>query len=97
MKSHVSSILDGIADPDKLAIDFSSADLISGSVKDKVLNTPSLSRYEKASNLLDDVLRTLKVFKEPQKLISFCDILSRQDNPALKHIAEQILQICRQY
>ena len=68
-----------------------SADLISCHVADSVLNTPGLSRYDKTSRLLEDFQRLVKVSNDIQKLFSFCTILNKQDNPALKLIADEVL------
>ena len=91
LKAHLSKILDAVTEPDRLANDLSSADLISGHVADSVLNTPTLSRYDKASRLLEEFQRLLKVSNDIQKLDSFCTVLNKQDNPVLKPIANEIL------
>ena len=54
-------ILDAVTDPDRLVNDLSSVDLISGPVADTVWNTPSLSRYDKDSTLLEEFQHLLKV------------------------------------
>ena len=54
-------ILDAVTDPDRLVNDLSSVDLISGPVADTVWNTPSLSRYDKDSRLLEEFQHLLKV------------------------------------
>ena len=81
LKAHLSKILDAVTEPDRLANDLSSVDLISGPVTDSVLNTPGLSRYDKASKLLEEFQCLLKLSNDIQKLVSFCDILKKQDNP----------------
>ena len=65
---YLSKILDAITHPDRLANDLSYVDLISSPVGDSVLNTPSLSRYDKASGLLEEFQHLLKVFNNIQKL-----------------------------
>ena len=64
--AHLSKILDAVTEPDRLANDLSSADLISGHVAESVLTTPSLSRYDKASRLLEEFQRLLKVSNDIQ-------------------------------
>ena len=91
LKAHLSKILDAVTEPDRLANDRPSVDLISGHVADFVLNTPSLSRKDKASRLLEEFQRLLRVSNDIQKLISFCDILNKQDNPVLTLVANEIL------
>ena len=73
LKAYLSKILDAVTEPDRLANDLSPVDLISGHVADSVLNTPSLSQYDKASRLLEEFQRLLKVSNDIQKLVSFCD------------------------
>ena len=91
LRAYLSKILDAVTEPDRLANDLSSVDLISGPVANSVLSTPSLSRYDKASRLLEEFQRLLKVSNDIQKLVSFCDILNKQDNPVLKLVANEIL------
>ena len=63
LKKHTSELLAIISDPDKLAVDMWSADLLPDPVKENVLTTIGLSRFQKSSKLLDEVYRSLKVFK----------------------------------
>ena len=86
----MSEMLGVISDTEKLANDLSSADLITYQVKDDVITT-NLSRYQKASKLLNEVERSLRVFNKPEKLISYCDALTRQENPDLIRIAQHML------
>ena len=79
-----------ISDSDSLANDLSSADLIPYSVKDEVITT-NRSRYQKASKLVNEFERSLRVSNKREMLISFCEVLKKQENPALKRIAEDIL------
>ena len=79
-----------ISDTERLANDLSSVDLISYQVKDEVITT-TLSRYERASILLNEIERSLRVFNEPEILISCCEVLKKQENPALTVIAEDML------
>ena len=61
LKRHFSEILDLLSDPNRLANDLWGVDLISNVVKDNIISTPSVPRYEKASKLLNEVQRSLKV------------------------------------
>ena len=92
LKKHTSEILDIICDPDKLAIDLWSADLIPDLVKENVLTTLGLSRFQKASKLLDEVYICLKFFKRSDILIKFCEVLKIQRNTGLTRIADEMLK-----
>ena len=92
LKKHVSELLGIISDPDKLAVDLWSADLIPDSVKDNVLNTVGLSRFQKANKLVDEVYRSLKVFNSPDILVKFCDVLNIHQDPGLIRIADEMLK-----
>ena len=75
----MSEMLGVISDTERLANDLSSVDLISYQLKDDVLTT-NLSRYQKASKLLNEIERSLRVFSKPETLISYCEVLRKQDN-----------------
>ena len=79
-----------ISDTERLADDLSSVDLIPDSVKDAVRTIPSLSRYERASRLVNAVESHLKSCDTPQLLLRFCDVLKRQYDPALSRIAKDM-------
>ena len=84
-------MLEVISDTERLANDLSLADFITDFVKDQVITTV-LSRYEKASKLLNEVQRSLKVFNKPEMLTLYCEVLKKQKNPALKMIAQDMLK-----
>ena len=92
LKKHTSELLGIISDPDKLAVDLWSADLVPDPVKENVLTTLGLSRFQKSSKLLDEVYRSLKEFERPDKLVKFCEILKRQRNAGLTRIADNMLK-----
>ena len=92
LRRHISELLGIISDPDKLAVDLWSADLIPDPVKDNVLNTVGLSRLQKSIKLLDEVYRSLKVFNSPDILVKFCEVLNIQHNPGLTRIADEMLK-----
>ena len=72
-----------VYDPNRLANDLWAANLITNIVKDNILSTPSVPRYDKASILLNEVQRSLKVNENPKTLILFCKVLSNQGNSVI--------------
>jgi len=86
----MSKMLEMISDTERLANDLSSVDLISYPVKDDVITT-NLSRYQKASKLLNEIERSLRVSTKPETLISYCEALKKQQNSALTRIAQDML------
>ena len=92
LKTHTSELLGIISDPDKLAVDLWSADLIPDSVKDNVLNTVGLSRLQKSIKLVDEVNRSLEVFNRSDILVKFCEVLNIQHHPGLTRIADEMLK-----
>ena len=92
LRRHISELLGIISDPDKLAVDLWSAGLIPDPVKDNVLTTVGLSRFQKASKLVDEVYRSLDVFNSPDILVQFCEVLNIQHNPGLTRIANGMLK-----
>ena len=91
LKPHIPHLLGLIPNPDKLAKQLSSYGLISEKIKDEMVNEPSLSRFKKASRLLNEVQRVLELSSDPKMLKSFCYTLKEQDNPALNGVADTIL------
>ena len=86
----MSETLGVISDTERLANDLSSHDLIPYEVKDDVITT-NLSRYQKASKLLNEVQRLLRYSNEPEILMLYCEVLMNLKNPALTRIVEDIL------
>jgi len=80
LKKHTPELLGVISNPDKLANDLSSVDLITHQVKDDVLTTQSFSRYQKCSKLLNEIQRSLRAFNEEERLKLFCDKMSLLGN-----------------
>ena len=91
LKPHVPHLVGLIPNPDKLAKQLSSYGLISEKIKDEMLHEPSLSRFKKASRLLNEVQHVLELSSDPKMLKSFCYILKEQDDPALNGVADTIL------
>ena len=85
------SLLDIIGDPDKLATDLLSKSLISHSIQDAVLTTSGLSRYSKASMIVNDFQRQLNVFDERETLVNFCQVLMEQKDAKVEKKAKEIL------
>ena len=87
-------MLDTISDPDtsRLANNLSVVDLISYSVKDRVI-TQNLDRYDRASLLLNEIDRSLRLehTNKPTILRTFCGVLKTQDNQNLSTIAQHML------
>ena len=81
-----------ISNPDKLANDLSSVDLVSDHVKDDVLTTLGIPRYVKCSKLLNEIQRSLRVFNEEERLKLFCDVLKQQNDWTLSKISDNMLK-----
>ena len=91
-KRHFSEILDVVSDPNRLANDLWGVDLISNVVKDNIISTPSVPRYDKASKLLNEVQRSLKVNENPEILISLCKVLTNQNNSVISMICKTMMK-----
>ena len=83
-----------ISDPDteRLPNDLTSANLIPYSIKDDLISTKSLSRYQKASKLLNEIERSLRNLNTPEILETFCVVLKKQENQGLKYMAGEMLK-----
>ena len=83
-----------ISDPDteRLPNDLSSANLIPYSIKDDLISTKGLSRYQKASKLLNEIERSLRNLNTPEILEKFCVVLKKQENQGLKRMAGEMLK-----
>ena len=92
LKRHFSEILDVVSDPNRLANDLWGVNLISNVVKDNIISTPSVPRYEKASKLLNEVQRSLKVNENPETLISLCRVLTNQNNSVISMICKTMMK-----
>ena len=92
LKRHFSEILDVVSDPNRLANDLWGVDLISNVVKDNIISTPSVPRYEKASKLLNEVQRSLKVSENPEALITLCKVLTNQNNSVIAMICKTMMK-----
>ena len=81
-----------VSDPNRLANDLWSVGLISNVVKDNIISTPSVPRYEKTSKLLNEVQRSLKINKNPEPLISLCRVLIDQKNSVMSMICKTMMK-----
>ena len=83
-----------ISDPDteRLPNDLLSANLIPYSVKDDLISSKHLSRYQKASKLLNEIERSLRDLNTPEILENLCLVLKKQKNQALKRMAGEMLK-----
>ena len=77
-----------VSDPNRLANDLWGVDLISNVVKDNIISTPSVPRYEKASKLLNEVQRSLK---NPETLILLSKVLINQKNSVISMICKAMM------
>ena len=82
-----------VSDPDseRLPNDLSSANLISYSIKNDLISTKGLSRYQKASKLLNEIERSLRNLNTLETLEKFCVVLKKQENEGLKRMAGEML------
>ena len=81
-----------VCDPNRLSNDLWGVNLISNVVKDNIISTPSVPRYEKASKLLNEVQRSLKVNENPETLISLCRVLRNQNNSVISMICKTMMK-----
>ena len=81
-----------VSDPIRLANNLWGVNLISNVVKDNVISTPSVPRYEKASKLLNEVQRSLKVNETPETLIALCKVLTNQNNTVISMICKTMMK-----
>ena len=80
------------SDTERLPNDLSSANLIPYSIKDDLISTKGLSRYQKASKLLNEIERSLRNLNTPETLETLCVVLKKQENQALKRMAGEMLK-----
>ena len=88
---HLAEMLDVISYPERLANDLFSAGLIPYEMRNNVITIVGVSRYQKTSKLLHQIERLLGAFYNREHFITFCEILTHQDNPSLTRIAKTML------
>ena len=92
LKRQVSRLSKAISNPDRLATDMWSNDLISDVFKD-MLNTRDLSRLDKNDKLLTEMHRHLENSSCSQQLLgTFCSVLKGQGDPTLNQIAYDMVK-----
>ena len=84
-------MLNVISYPERLACDLFVAQLISHDMMRNLLTTVGISRYKKTSRILDHFMSLLRTFNNREHFITFCKILTNQDNLCLTRIAEEML------
>ena len=80
------------SDTERLPNDLTSVNLIPYSIKDDLISTKGLSRYQKASKLLNEIERSLRNLNTPETLEKFCLVLKKQENQGLKRMAGEMLK-----
>ena len=75
-----------MSDPERLANTLYSAELISFSVKDEVVTTPGLSRYRKASIVVNEVERSISGLNKTEKFSRLCEVMKEQRDQPLSEI-----------
>ena len=92
LKRQVSQLSRAISNPDQLATDMWSKDLISDEFRD-MLDTRDLSRLDKNNKLLTEMHRHLENSSSGQQLLgTFCSVLKGQGDPTLNQIADEMVK-----
>ncbi len=88
--------MDVIPNPIKLANDLHGKDLLTLQFRDKVIENPVFSRYEKSSMLINEVQRSFRSVvgddSIQQHFIDFCSSLRDQSSPGLSTIVDQMME-----
>ena len=96
LKIHTPQLLNALSDPhiSKLTNDLWAVDLLSDIAKDEIITNLSLSRYRKASFMMNEVQRQVQDKETSgsdfEKFEKLCDVLKIQDDSALLRIAEKM-------
>ncbi len=93
LKTHTAVLLGILSDPDKLSDELWAKDLLSDGVRDRIKTTLGISRYDKASMILIDVSRYMKVLDSNDTFIQFCDVLINHGQPGLNEIAKKMIAL----
>ena len=92
LKRQVSQLSKAISNPDRLATDMWSKDLISDEVRD-MLDRRDLSRFDKNNKLLTEMHRHLEISSSSQQLLgTFCSVLKGQGDSTLNQIADEMVK-----
>ena len=102
LQQNFSDLLEAVPNPVKLANDLWTAQMISLTVKNDVLNNRWMSDYEKASKLLNEATKLLKAFSQnPDRQMkdfkTLCQVLQRQGDPVLSSLVDSMLEASGQF
>lgn len=86
LKKYSAQLVDFIRDPERLANNLFSKDLISMRVKDDIVTTIGVSTYSRASRIMNDVYREMSSGNEIEKFKKFCDVLKLDSTDAMRNI-----------
>ena len=86
LRKHSATIQDVVSDPERLASTLHSAELISFSVKEEVVTTLGLSRYRKASIVVNEVERNISGLNKMEKFCRLCEVMKEQRHEPLSEI-----------
>ncbi len=94
MKSNLADVILLIPDPNRLANALYSKNYLPRSVRDKVIENQTITRYDKSSILMNDVERTFLAIADDNSIVQerfdmLCDILCQQDCPFLTRLVSE--------
>ena len=94
--NHFDDLVEVVTFPLSLAQGLRRAKLVSQQAVDSILNSKEPQDLANVTRLLKEVRNLLKVSKKQlrTRIITFCQVLSDQDNPVLSDIATDILEEC---
>ena len=94
--NHFDDLVEVVAFPLSLAQGLRRAKLVPQQAVDSILNSKEPQDLANVTRLLKNVRNLLKVSKKQSRtrIITFCQVLSEQDDPALSDIATDILEEC---
>ena len=93
LKEHTPVLLGLLSDPDKLSNELWASNLLSDGVRDRIETTSGISRYDKSSMILTEVLRYIKLPESEDAFVRFCNVLKNHGQPGLKEIAEKMISL----
>ena len=94
--NHFDDLVEVVTFPLSLAQGLRRANLVPQQAVDSILNSKEPQDLINVTRLLKEVSNLLQVSKKQSrtKIITFCQVLSDQDNPVLSDIATDILREC---
>ena len=90
LKKHSAAINESISDPERLANNLHSADLISFSIKDKIVTITGVSRSDKTSIVMNELERQMRGVNVREKFKQMCEVMKRVCNETVKEIVMQM-------